>query len=104
MSTPNALLSPASRVAATRLIGSPRSIHGSSWHDADNDFGWTSLLAGAASPDLIASGKVTIRRESLQDDIRTRGDRALADIPGLSERLEIEHVRKLWPGQVTVRH
>jgi hypothetical protein len=72
--------------------------------DADNDFGWSSLLAGAAVPDLITSGNAKIRRESLQDDIRTRGDRALADVPGLLERLDIQHIRKLWPGQVTVQH
>lgn len=71
--------------------------------DANNDFGWPSLLAGAAEPDLITSGNVTIRRESMQDDIRTRGDRALADVPGLLDRLDIPDVRKLWPGQVTVR-
>jgi len=71
--------------------------------DVGNDFGWASLLAGAARPDLIATGQVTIPRESMQDDIRTRGDRALADVPGLLERLEIEHIRKLWPGQASVR-
>lgn len=72
--------------------------------DADNDFGWSSLLADAAEPDLIASGNVTIRRESLQDDILARGDRALADLPGLLERMDIPHIRRLWPGKVTVRH
>jgi hypothetical protein len=72
--------------------------------DADNDFGWSSLLAGAAFPDLITSGKAKIRRESLQDDIRTRGDRALADVPGLLERMDILQIRKLWAGQVTVQH
>jgi dienelactone hydrolase len=72
--------------------------------DADNDFGWSSLLAGAAASDLIAAGNATIRRESLQDDIRARGDGALADVPGLLEQLDIQHIRNLWPGHVTVRH
>jgi hypothetical protein len=71
--------------------------------DADNDFGWPSLLAGAAEPDLIASGTAKIRRESLQEDVHTRGDRALADVPGLLERLEIQQIRKLWPGKVNVQ-
>lgn len=70
---------------------------------ADNDFGWTALLAGAAMPDLIASGNVTIRQSSLQDDIRARGDRACADVPGLLERLDIPQLRKLWAGKVTVK-
>lgn len=71
--------------------------------DADNDFGWSSLLAGAAEPDLISGGNATIRRESMRDDVRNRGDRALADVPGLLERLDIPDIRKLWTGDVMVR-
>ena len=61
------------------------------------------VLAGAAEPNVIATGNARIGRESLQEDIRTRGDRALADVPGLLERLDIQHIRKLWPGRVTVQ-
>jgi cephalosporin-C deacetylase-like acetyl esterase len=67
--------------------------------DADNDFGWPSLLAGAAAADLISSGKAMLRSDSLQEDIRARGDRALADVPGLFERLDIRDIRELWPGR-----
>jgi len=71
--------------------------------DADNDFGWTALLAGAAAPELISSGTATIRRQSMRDDILARGDRALADVPGLLERLDIRQIRQLWPGDVKIK-
>lgn len=71
--------------------------------DAQNDFGWAALLAGAASPGLIDSGTTRIGRESLREDLAARGDGALADVPGLLERLGIPQIRQLWPaGQVTV--
>lgn len=71
--------------------------------DADNDYGWSSLLAAATEPDLISTGQVTILRERMKDDIQARGDRALADVPGLLHRLDIPDIRKLWQGEVTVR-
>jgi len=72
--------------------------------DGENDYGWPALLAGAAAPDLIASGSVRVPRASLRDDLRTRGDHALADVPGLLERLDIPQLRALWPGgQVSVK-
>jgi hypothetical protein len=72
--------------------------------DAENAFGWPALLAGAAAPEFIASGKVQIPLASLHDDIAERGDRALADVPGLLERLDIPQLRVLWPdGQVSVK-
>jgi hypothetical protein len=72
--------------------------------DADNDFGWPTLLAGAALPQLLPSGTVRIRHASLHDDIRARRDAALADVPGILERLDIRQIRKLWPGgQVHVK-
>lgn len=54
--------------------------------------------AGAAAADLIASGSVRLPRPSLGDELRTRGDHALADVPGLFQRLDIPHLRGLWPG------
>lgn len=71
--------------------------------DAEIDFGWSCLLAGAAAPDVIVSGNVVIRHESMHEDIRARNDRALADVPGLLERLDVQQIRKLWPGQVKVQ-
>jgi hypothetical protein len=72
--------------------------------DAENDYGWSALLAGAAAPDLIASGNVRVSRASLHEELRARGDHALADVPGLLERLDIPQLRELWPGgQVRVR-
>jgi len=71
--------------------------------DAENAHGWSALLAGAAAPDLIASGSVYIPWASLVDQLRTRGDGALADVPGLLERLDVPQLRTLWPeGRVTV--
>jgi hypothetical protein len=67
---------------------------------AENAYGWSALLAGAAAPDLIASGRVAIPRASLRDDIRSRGDHALADVPGLLERLDVPQIRALWPAGV----
>lgn len=64
--------------------------------DADNDFGWPALLAGAAAPELISTGTATVRPKSLHDDVLARGDRALADVPGLLDRLDIPQIRQLW--------
>lgn len=73
--------------------------------EAENSYGWSALLAGAAAPDLIASGSVEVPWASLHDDIRTRGDQALADVPGLLERLDIAQLRALWSvGHVSVKH
>jgi murein DD-endopeptidase MepM/ murein hydrolase activator NlpD/dienelactone hydrolase len=66
--------------------------------DAGRDFGWPALLAAAAAPEVIPTGTVTLRLESLHDDLRARGDQALADVPGLLERLDIPQLRRLWPG------
>ncbi|MCY2954666.1 MAG: hypothetical protein NTU53_22270 [Planctomycetota bacterium] len=72
--------------------------------DAENAYGWSALLAGAAAPDLIASGSVHISWESLHADVRARGDQALTDVPGLLERLDIPQLRALWTGgQVSVK-
>lgn len=71
--------------------------------DADNNFGWPALLAGAKAPELLPSGTARVRRGSMRDDIRDRGDDALADVPGLLERLDIPQLRRLWPaGEVRV--
>jgi hypothetical protein len=66
--------------------------------DAKNAYGWSALLAGAAAPDVIASGSVQIPWASLADEVRTRGDNALADVPGLLERIDVPQLRALWPG------
>lgn len=71
--------------------------------DADNDFGWSALLAAASTPETISSGTITIDKQSLHEDIRNRGDQALADVPGLLERLDIPQIKALWPGQVRVK-
>ena len=59
--------------------------------------GWPALLAGAAAPELFDSGRVRIPFASLRDQVRTQGDSALADVPGLLERLDVPQLRELWP-------
>jgi len=72
--------------------------------EAENAYGWSALLAGAAARDLIESGSVYVPWESLHEDVRARGDQALVDVPGLLERLDIPQLRKLWTGgQVSVK-
>jgi hypothetical protein len=72
--------------------------------DAENAYGWPALLAAAADPALITSGRVQLPWASLHDVVRARGDDALADVPGLLERLDIPQLRTLWPaGQVSVK-
>jgi hypothetical protein len=66
--------------------------------DAPNRFGWAGLLAGAARPDLFASGTVSVPAASLHDLIRERKDAALADVPGLLERLDVAQLKGLSPG------
>ena len=68
--------------------------------DAENAYGWSAMLAGAAAPDLVESCQVTIPRASLLEDIKSRGDHALADVPGLLERIDVSQLRALWPGGV----
>lgn len=69
---------------------------------ADADFGWPSLLAGAAMPELISKGSITLRKESLTEELQSRGERALADVPGLLQQLDLRQIRKLWSGDVRV--
>jgi hypothetical protein len=72
--------------------------------DAENANGWPALLAGAAAPDLVPSGRVRIPWASLAEPLRAHGDGALADVPGLFERIDVPQLRALWPdGRVTVR-
>ena len=58
--------------------------------------GLGALIPGA-DPELIPSGAVQLRLASLHEDIRKRGDAALADVPGLLEQLTIPQLRQLWP-------
>jgi len=67
--------------------------------EANNDLGWTAMLAGASAPDVIPSGIARLRHSSMHDEIRARGDRALADVPGLLEHLDVPQIRALWPGE-----
>jgi hypothetical protein len=55
--------------------------------DAENAYGLAALLAGAAVPDLIASGNVRAPWASQLDQLRTQGDHARADVPGLLDRI-----------------
>jgi hypothetical protein len=72
--------------------------------DAEGRFGWPALLAGAAVPGLIDRGTVTIPFTSLKDVILGQGDNALADVPGILERLDVPQLRGLWPeAGVTVK-
>jgi len=71
--------------------------------DAENEFGWPTLLAGAAAPEHLASGSVRIPWASLREVVQARGDDSLADVPGLLERLDVPQLRTLWPaGKVSV--
>ena len=62
---------------------------------ADERHGWPALLSGAA--ELFDSGRVRIPFASLRVQIQARGDSALADVPGLLERLDVPQLRELWP-------
>jgi hypothetical protein len=64
---------------------------------ADGRHGWPALLAGAAAPELIASGSVEIPFAGLRQQVQAQGDAALADVPGLMERLDVPQLRALWP-------
>ena len=70
--------------------------------DAENAYGWPALLAGAAAPDVIASGSVDIPRASLHEDVQARGDNALGDVPGLLELLDIPQFRAMWSGGTAI--
>lgn len=71
--------------------------------DAENQHSWPALLAAAAAPDLIASGSLRVARPSLREELVSRGDGALADVPGLLERLDIAQLRRLCHAGVRVR-
>jgi hypothetical protein len=72
--------------------------------DAPTGFGWPALLAGAAAPEHLVSGRVEIPWASLHELIRARGDGALADVPGVLEYLDVAQLRELWPsGEVIVK-
>jgi murein DD-endopeptidase MepM/ murein hydrolase activator NlpD len=64
--------------------------------DASGLFGWPALLAGAAAPEILPSGSARVAGSSLHEILRARGDGALADVPGLLERLDIPRIRELW--------
>ncbi len=67
--------------------------------DASGLFGWPALLAGAAAPEILPSGNVQVSGSSLHEILRARGDGALADVPGLLERLDLPQIRALWPAE-----
>lgn len=72
--------------------------------EATNEFGWPCLLAGSAAPEILSSGSARIPWSSLQDIVKARGDKALADVPGLLEHLDVPQLRALWPdGKVEVK-
>jgi hypothetical protein len=58
---------------------------------------------GRSCPDVITSRKCCHLSREHDEDIRARNDRALSDVPGLLERLDISTSAKLWPGQVKVQ-
>ena len=50
------------------------------------------------APHLRArSGTVLLPVATLHDLVRAEGDAALADVPGLLERLDIPQIGRLWP-------
>lgn len=63
--------------------------------EAQNRFGWQTLLAAAARPNLIPSGVVQVSVSSLHQQLHEHGDTALADVPGLLERLDLAQLRAL---------
>ncbi len=65
---------------------------------ATGELGWPALLASAAEPGLLPSGRVSIPFKTLKDQWHEHGDYALADVPGLLERLDIPQLRQLAPG------
>jgi hypothetical protein len=76
----------------------------SAWVDARDRHGWPALLAAAAAPELLASGRVQVPFASLREQVRARGNAALADVPGLFERLDVPQLSELWPaGEVSAK-
>jgi hypothetical protein len=63
---------------------------------ANNEFAFPTLLAGAADPLLFDRGEITMEADSFRTIIRERDDGALAELPGLFERLDIPHLVSLW--------
>ena len=61
--------------------------------DADTANGWIALLAAAVEPDRWKAGNYRLPFESLHEDIQSKGDRSLADIPGLLEHLDVSHLK-----------
>jgi hypothetical protein len=80
----------AARLCHERFAGSIITV------EATNQFGWPTLLAGAAVPGLIQSGVLTVPVASLHEQVQAQGDYALADVPGLLERLDVPQLRQLW--------
>jgi len=72
--------------------------------EASSWFGWPALLAGAAMPDLLQGGTVTIPTATLRTDVDRSGNGTVSDVPGLFERLDVPQIRALWPAaQVTIK-
>jgi len=64
---------------------------------ARHKFGYATLLAGAAQPELFQSGEVVLAAASLKEIIDAQGSSAQAQIPGLLERIDIRQLRAMWP-------
>ncbi|MFM2097077.1 MAG: hypothetical protein RIS70_4201 [Planctomycetota bacterium] len=63
--------------------------------DADTANGWIALLAAAVEPSRWKAGHYRLPFGSLHEDIQSKGDRSLADIPGLLEHLDVSHLKAM---------
>ncbi|MEW6751419.1 MAG: hypothetical protein AB1505_10640 [Candidatus Latescibacterota bacterium] len=70
--------------------------------EACGPFGWPALLGGAALPGAVDAGVVLVPWATQRQRLAAEGDAAVADVPGLLERLDVPQLRALWP-QVEVR-
>ncbi|MCR4412294.1 MAG: acetylxylan esterase [Thermoguttaceae bacterium] len=59
---------------------------------------WAAAFAGAAEPELLAGGSVSLPVASLHEYVRQQGHAALCDVPGLLERIDVPQLRQLRPG------
>jgi hypothetical protein len=64
--------------------------------DAPDRFGMAGYLAGAAYPKVMEQASVSVPYPSFRLHLAQAGERALADVPGLMELVDVPQLRELW--------
>jgi hypothetical protein len=69
-------------------------------------FAWVTLLAAAAEPGILISGRLSLPVSSLHEVVRSGRDAVLSEVPGLLERLDLPQLRLLSVGEISneMRH